>query len=62
MPMVSTTLGHIERDGAYLMLLRNKKKNDLNEGKWIGIGGHVEAGETPLECMKREALEETVCA
>ena len=59
MPMVSTTLGHIERDGAYLMLLRNKKKNDLNAGKWIGIGGHVEAGETPLECMKREALEET---
>ena len=57
--MVSTTLGHIERDGAYLMLLRNKKKNDLNEGKWIGIGGHVEAGETPAACMKREAYEET---
>lgn len=57
--MKDTTLCYIERDGAYLMLHRIKKKNDLNEGKWIGVGGHVEAGETPEECVRREVTEET---
>lgn len=41
------------------MLLRNRKKNDLNEGKWIGIGGKVEEGELPEECLLREVMEET---
>lgn len=41
------------------MLHRVKKKHDLNEGKWIGVGGHVEQGETPDECVQREVLEET---
>lgn len=41
------------------MLYRNKKKNDMNEGKWIGIGGKFENGETHLECMLREVYEET---
>ena len=41
------------------MLNRNKKTNDLNEGKWIGIGGKFMPGETPDECLKREVLEET---
>lgn len=54
-----TTLCYIERDGQYLMLYRNKKKNDLNEGKWVGIGGKAEDGETPDECAIREVYEET---
>ena len=41
------------------MLYRNRKPDDMNEGKWIGIGGKVEAGETPDECNVREVLEET---
>ena len=41
------------------MLYRNRKKDDPNEGKWIGIGGHLEEGEAPWECMKREVKEET---
>ena len=57
--MKNTTLVYIEKDGCYLMLLRNKKKNDLNEGKWIGVGGHFEENESPEECMLREVLEET---
>ena len=57
--MKITTLGYLIRDNSYLMLHRTKKKNDPNEGKWIGIGGHVEPGETPDECMIREAKEET---
>lgn len=54
-----TTLAYIEQDGKYLMLYRNKKKNDENEGKWIGIGGHLEKGETYIQAMKREIEEET---
>ena len=56
---VNTTLGYIEREDAYLMLHRVKKKNDLNHDKWVGIGGKFEDGESPEECMCREALEET---
>lgn len=54
-----TTLCYIEKDGRYLMMHRVKKKKDVNEGKWIGIGGHFEAGESPEECLLREAKEET---
>ena len=41
------------------MLHRVKKKHDLNEGKWVGIGGKFEDGESPEECLIREAREET---
>ena len=39
--MKITTLCYIEHDGQYLMLHRIKKENDINEGKWIGVGGHA---------------------
>ena len=54
-----TTLCYIRRENSYLMLYRNRKKNDENEGKWIGIGGKLEEGESPDECMLREVREET---
>lgn len=54
-----TSLVYIERDGKYLMLYRNRKKDDPNAGKWIGVGGRFEEGETPEECAIREAREET---
>ena len=54
-----TTLCYIEHGGAYLLLHRVKKKNDVNEGKWVGIGGHFLEGETPDECLVREVREET---
>lgn len=54
-----TTLCYIEKDGKYLMMHRIKKKNDLNQHKWVGIGGHAEAGESPEDCLLREAREET---
>ena len=56
---VNTTLIYIERGGKYLMLHRTKKENDCNRDKWIGIGGKFERGESPEECMLREAKEET---
>jgi len=38
---------------------RNKKANDIHEGKWNGLGGKFEAGETPEECIVREVYEES---
>ncbi|MCR4923468.1 MAG: 8-oxo-dGTP diphosphatase [Lachnospiraceae bacterium] len=57
--MKNTTLCYIEKDDKYLMLLRNKKEKDVNKGKWIGVGGHFEEGESPVECLIREVKEET---
>ncbi len=57
--MRATTLCYLEKDGCYLMLHRTKKKDDLNEGKWIGVGGKVEDGESPEDCAIREIREET---
>ena len=57
--MKETTLCYIERDGQYLMLHRTRKENDANHDKWLGIGGHIEPGETPMACVLREVMEET---
>ena len=57
--MINTTLCYIRQGGQCLMLHRVKKENDLNQGKWIGIGGKFEDGESPEDCMFREVNEET---
>ena len=57
--MKLTTLCYIERENAYLMLHRVSKEQDVNKDKWIGVGGHFEAGESPEECVLREVKEET---
>jgi len=57
--MVETVLVYIENNHSYLMLHRTKKKDDLNGGFWIGVGGHIEDGETPDEALVREVKEET---
>ncbi|HAO91398.1 MAG TPA: DNA mismatch repair protein MutT, partial [Succinivibrio sp.] len=57
--MQNTTLCYLEHQHQYLMLLRNKKKHDINKQKWIGIGGHLLEKETPDECVQREFTEET---
>ena len=56
--MIDSTLCYIEKEGKYLMLLRNKKKIDCNKGKWIGVGGKREPLETVPECLVREVREE----
>ena len=57
--MKLTTLCYLEQDGKYLMMHRIKKQQDVNEGKWIGVGGHFLEGESPEECILREVQEET---
>lgn len=58
--MKMTTCCYIRnKDGEVLMLHRNKKEIDINKGKWVGIGGKMENGESPFECVIREVKEET---
>lgn len=57
--IINSTLCYIRQNGSYLMLHRIKKKNDINKDKWIGIGGKFESGESPYDCILREAMEET---
>mgnify|MGYP000828573004 CR=1 FL=1 len=59
MKKILTTLCYMERDGKYLMLHRTKKENDINRDKYIGVGGHLEQGESPEDCIVREVREET---
>ncbi len=54
-----STLCYIMDGNKWLMLHRNRKKNDINEGKWIGVGGKVEEHETPRQGILREIKEET---
>lgn len=57
--MRNTTLCYIEQDGCYLMMHRTKKEKDVNRDKWIGIGGGFWEDESPEDCVRREAMEET---
>ena len=56
---VNTTLCYLRRGEDYLMLHRVKKQNDVNQDKWIGVGGKFEADESPEDCLLREVREET---
>ncbi|MCK5684311.1 8-oxo-dGTP diphosphatase [bacterium] len=56
--LINATLCYIKKNTQTLMLHRVKKKNDVHEGKWNGLGGKFEPGETPDECVIREIKEE----
>ena len=50
------TLCFIKRADEILLLNRNKHPWI---GRWTGVGGRLEKGESPVECILREVLEET---
>ncbi len=54
-----STLCYIVRGEEVLMLHRTVKEKDVNQDKWIGVGGHFEENESPEECVLREVKEET---
>jgi 8-oxo-dGTP diphosphatase len=57
--MKLATLCYIRSQGKTLMVHRIKKSNDIHAGKWNGLGGKLEPGETPEECARREIYEES---
>ena len=57
--MKLATLLYVMKDDKTLMLYRNKRKKDYHEGKWNGLGGKFELGESPEECAIRELEEES---
>lgn len=57
--MICATLCYVQSNGKTLMLHRTKKDKDIHEGKWNGLGGKMEPGETPEECVIREVKEES---
>jgi 8-oxo-dGTP diphosphatase len=57
--MKLATLCYVRQEGQTLMVHRIKKANDMHMGKWNGLGGKLEPGETPEECALREIFEES---
>jgi 8-oxo-dGTP diphosphatase len=57
--MLLATLCYVKHAGQTLMVHRNKKPNDIHAGKWNGLGGKFEPGESPEECVIREVCEES---
>jgi len=54
-PVIPATLMFIVKDGQVLLI---EKKRGLGAGKINGPGGKIDPGETPLESVMRETLEE----
>lgn len=54
-----TVLIYLKVENKILMLLRNKKENDYNANKWIGVGGKVQEHESVYQALIREVKEET---
>ncbi len=57
--MLLATLCYVKHNRHTLMVYRNKKPGDIHAGKWNGLGGKFEPGETPEECVIREVREES---
>jgi len=56
---VLATLVYVRDGDRTLMLHRNARPDDVHIGKWNGLGGKLEPGESPDACMRREVREES---
>lgn len=57
--MTLYSLGFLTDPAGTQVLLMEKRRPAWQAGRLNGIGGKVEAGEGPLDAMRRECLEET---
>lgn len=57
--MIEYVVGFLFIEGTEGLILIEKTKPDWQKGKLNGVGGKVEAGETPIVAMAREFKEET---
>lgn len=53
------TLAYLRRDGHTLMLHRVGRPDDYHLGRYNGLGGKFEPGESPEACLAREVREES---
>ena len=53
-------LAMLQREGRWLLQLRDDDDTIIYPGHWGLFGGHIEAGETPTEAVMRE-LNEEIC-
>lgn len=58
-PIKLATLAYVRRGDRTLMIHRDKRPDDPHFGKWNGLGGKFEPGESPEACVRREVLEES---
>jgi len=54
----SVALAMLQRDGRWLLQLRDDIDTIIYPGHWGLFGGHLEAGETPEQAVLRELEEE----
>ena len=55
---VQVALAMLQREGRWLMQLRDEIPSIVAPGCWGLFGGHLEAGETPEQAVRRELMEE----
>jgi 8-oxo-dGTP diphosphatase len=55
---VEVALAMLQRQGRWLMQLRDDSPGIVAPGCWGLFGGHLDAGESPEEAVRRELLEE----
>ena len=60
--IIPAVLLYASFEGSILMMHRNSNPNDFHKGKWNGLGGKLNIGETPLEAATREFSEESFCS
>ena len=56
--MIEVALAMLEREGSWLLQLRDDISGIVHPGCWALFGGHLDPGESASEALRRELLEE----